>query len=74
VALIAGAYFHLQGWGLLLVTTPAAVIALVVALLILAAEKSRGARRIKLPPRIFMLDKVLFISSRASPWPARRSW
>jgi NADH-quinone oxidoreductase subunit H len=44
VALIAGAYFHLQGWGLLLVTTPAAVIALVVALLILAAEKGRGAR------------------------------
>ncbi|HEV1993461.1 MAG TPA: complex I subunit 1 family protein, partial [Candidatus Acidoferrum sp.] len=32
VALIVGAYFHLQGWGLLLVTTPAAVIALVAAL------------------------------------------
>src|SRR5216683_6707524 len=45
VALIAGAYFHLQGWGLLLVTTPAAVIALVVALLILGAEKERDARQ-----------------------------
>ncbi len=45
VALIAGAYFHLQGWGLLLVTTPAAVIALVVAFLILAVEKERGARQ-----------------------------
>ncbi len=45
VALIAGAYFHLQGWGLLLVTTPAAAIALVVAFLILAVEKERGARQ-----------------------------
>jgi NADH dehydrogenase len=43
VALIAGSYFNLHGWGLLLVTTPAAVIALVVALLILAAEKGHGA-------------------------------
>jgi NADH-quinone oxidoreductase subunit H len=45
VALIAGSYFHLQGWGLLLVTTPAAVIALVAALLILGAEKDRDARQ-----------------------------
>jgi NADH-quinone oxidoreductase subunit H len=45
VALIAGAYFHLQGWGLLVVTTPAAVIALVAALLILGAEKDRDARQ-----------------------------
>ena len=45
VALIAGAYFHLQGWGLLLVTTPAAVIALLAALLILGAEKERNARQ-----------------------------
>jgi NADH-quinone oxidoreductase subunit H len=44
VALIAGSYFNLHGWGLLLVTTPAAIIALVVALLILAAEKGRGAQ------------------------------
>jgi NADH-quinone oxidoreductase subunit H len=41
VALIAGSYFNLKGWGLLLVTTPAAVITLVAALLILAAEKER---------------------------------
>jgi NADH-quinone oxidoreductase subunit H len=45
VALIVGSYFHLQGWGLLLVTTPAAILALVVALLILGAEKERAARQ-----------------------------
>jgi hypothetical protein len=45
VALIAGSYFNLHAWGLLLVTTPAAVIALVVALLILSAEKERNARQ-----------------------------
>jgi NADH-quinone oxidoreductase subunit H len=45
VALIVGSYFHLQGWGLLLVTTPAAILALVVALLILGAEKERDARQ-----------------------------
>jgi NADH:ubiquinone oxidoreductase subunit H len=44
VALIAGSYFHLQGWGLLLVTTPAAAITLVAALLILAVDKERDAR------------------------------
>jgi len=43
VALIAGSYFHLQGWGLLLVTTPAAIITLIVAFLILAIEKEHGA-------------------------------
>ena len=45
VALIAGAYFHLQGWGLLLVTTPAAILALVAAFLILAIEKEHDARQ-----------------------------
>src|SRR5216683_1082098 len=45
VALIVGSYFHLQGWGLLLVTTPAAILALVAALLILGAEKERDARQ-----------------------------
>jgi NADH-quinone oxidoreductase subunit H len=45
VSLIAGSYFNLHGWGLLLVTTPAAVIALVAALLILGAEKDRDARQ-----------------------------
>ena len=45
VALIVGEYFHLHGWGLLLVTTPAAVITLVAALLILAIEKERDARQ-----------------------------
>jgi NADH-quinone oxidoreductase subunit H len=43
VALIAGSYFNLRGWGLLLVTTPAAIITLVAALMILAAEKQRDA-------------------------------
>jgi NADH-quinone oxidoreductase subunit H len=45
VALIVGAYFHLQGWGLLLVTTPAAILALVAAFLILAIEKQHDARQ-----------------------------
>jgi NADH-quinone oxidoreductase subunit H len=45
IALIAGDYFHLKGWELLLVTTPAAVITLVAALLILAIEKERDARQ-----------------------------
>ena len=44
VALIVGAYFHLQGWGLLLVTTPAAILALVAAFFILAVEKGHDAR------------------------------
>jgi NADH-quinone oxidoreductase subunit H len=44
VALIAGAYFNLQGWSLLLVTTPASIITLVVALLILAIDKDQHAR------------------------------
>ena len=43
IALIAGSYFGLHGWGLLLVTTPAAVITLIAALLILSAEKQRDA-------------------------------
>jgi hypothetical protein len=43
VALIAGSYFNLHGWGLLLVTTPAAIITLIAALLILSAEKQRDA-------------------------------
>src|SRR6266851_2741763 len=39
VAMIAGTYFHLHGWWLLLATTPAALIALVAALLFLAASR-----------------------------------
>ena len=45
VALIVGAYFNLKGWALLLATTPAALIALVAALLILAIEQKNQARR-----------------------------
>jgi NADH-quinone oxidoreductase subunit H len=44
VALIVGAYFHLQGWKLLLTTTPAAAITLLAALLILAVEKEGGTQ------------------------------
>jgi len=44
IALIAGSYFHLHGWGLLLVTTPASIITLVAALLILSAGRDRQAR------------------------------
>ncbi len=45
VAMIVGSYYHLQGWWLLLATTPAAFIALVMALLILAVEKDKGPRQ-----------------------------
>jgi len=60
VALIAGAYFHLHGWGLLLVTTPAAILALLAAFLILALEKQHDARQEQTAASDFMLDKVLF--------------
>jgi NADH-quinone oxidoreductase subunit H len=39
VAMIAGTYFHLNGWLLLVATIPASVIALIVALFILATEQ-----------------------------------
>jgi NADH-quinone oxidoreductase subunit H len=45
VALIVGAHFQLHGWGLLLVTTPAAIVALVAAFLILALEKQHDAQQ-----------------------------
>jgi NADH-quinone oxidoreductase subunit H len=44
VAMIAGNYFHLQGWTMLLVTTPAAFIALVAALAILAVDSGAKER------------------------------
>jgi NADH-quinone oxidoreductase subunit H len=45
LALIVGSYFHLQGWALLLATTPAAILALVAALIILAIEQKNQARQ-----------------------------
>jgi NADH-quinone oxidoreductase subunit H len=45
MALIVGAHFQLHGWGLLLVTTPAAIVALLAAFLILALEKQHDARQ-----------------------------
>jgi hypothetical protein len=42
IAMIVGTYFHLEGGWLLLVTTPAAIIALVAGLFILAMEKKTG--------------------------------
>jgi len=44
VAMIFAFYFHLRGWALMLATTPMAVIALIVALLILAVERENAAR------------------------------
>jgi NADH-quinone oxidoreductase subunit H len=43
IALIVGNYFNLHGWGLLLTTTPAAIIALVAALVILSIEQKGQA-------------------------------
>jgi NADH-quinone oxidoreductase subunit H len=45
VAIITASYFHLRGWAMLFATTPAAIIALVVALFILAVEQKGGARQ-----------------------------
>jgi NADH-quinone oxidoreductase subunit H len=45
LALIVGSYFNLQGWALLLATTPAAILALVAALVILSMEQKSQARR-----------------------------
>src|SRR6267142_2329643 len=45
VALIVGSYFNLQGWALLLATTPAAVLALVAALIILSLDQKNQARQ-----------------------------
>jgi len=39
IALIAGNYFNLQGWALLLATTPAAVIGLIAAIALLSVEQ-----------------------------------
>jgi NADH-quinone oxidoreductase subunit H len=44
LALIVGSYFNLQGWALLLATTPAAILALVAALVILSMEQKSQAR------------------------------
>jgi NADH-quinone oxidoreductase subunit H len=45
LALIVGSYFNLQGWALLLATTPAAILALVAALVILSMEQKSQARQ-----------------------------
>ncbi len=45
VAMIVGAYFHLHGWAMLLATTPAAILALVAALVILAVEQKSQVPR-----------------------------
>ena len=39
IAMIAGQYFHLAGWSLLLTTIPASIVALLIALFILATEQ-----------------------------------
>jgi NADH-quinone oxidoreductase subunit H len=45
LALIVGSYFNLQGWALLLATTPAAILALLAALVILGMEQKSQARQ-----------------------------
>jgi NADH-quinone oxidoreductase subunit H len=45
VALIVGSYFNLQGWALLLATTPAAIVALIGALVILSIDQKNQARQ-----------------------------
>jgi NADH-quinone oxidoreductase subunit H len=45
IAMIVGTYFHLEGGWLLLVTTPAAIIALMAGIFILAVEKKPGQRK-----------------------------
>jgi NADH-quinone oxidoreductase subunit H len=45
LALIVGSHFNLQGWTLLLATTPAAILALVAALVILSMEQKSQARQ-----------------------------
>ena len=53
VALIVGEYFHLRGLTLLLATTPAAIIALVVALMILTAGQQSAAGKQEAPASDF---------------------
>jgi NADH-quinone oxidoreductase subunit H len=45
LALIVASHFNLQGWGLLLATTPAAILALVAALVILSMEQKSQAQQ-----------------------------
>jgi NADH-quinone oxidoreductase subunit H len=45
VALIVAGYFNLQGWALLLATTPAAILALMAALAILSIDQRNQARQ-----------------------------
>jgi NADH-quinone oxidoreductase subunit H len=45
LSLIVGSYYHLQGWALLLATTPAAILGLVAALVILGIEQKNRARQ-----------------------------
>jgi len=60
VAIIVASYFKLQGWPMLLATTPAAILALVAALVIRPSiRKIRRGRKVP-RLRISMLDKVLF--------------
>jgi NADH-quinone oxidoreductase subunit H len=45
LSLIVGSYYHLQGWALLLATTPAAILGLIAALIILGIEQKNRARQ-----------------------------
>ena len=50
IAMIAGQYFHLAGWSLLLTTIPASFIALLVALFILATEQKSEPQKASAAP------------------------
>jgi hypothetical protein len=75
VALIVGSYFNLQGWALLLATTPAAILALVAALAILSIDQKNQAQQEEHSGHGFLCwIKSYFISLPGSRWVARRSW
>ena len=50
IAMIAGQYFHLAGWSLLLTTIPASIIALIVALFILNMEQKSEPQKASAAP------------------------
>jgi len=50
IAMIAGQYFNLTGWALLLTTVPASILALIVALFILASEQKSEPQKTSAAP------------------------
>src|SRR5438067_542622 len=50
IAMIVGVYYHLNGWRLLLTTSPASIIALIIALFILAREQKSEPQKSSAAP------------------------